>query len=397
MKPNPQGNRIIKKLKKKRKRTTGKGWRDIMDIRTNLSIIPDPRIERCKKHLLVDILLLCIIAMVCGVESVEDTVFFGETHYQWLKNYLALPHGIPSADTILRVLGRIDSKKFESCFRDWTSGYFKERARAGSVIAIDGKTVRGSAEGTKSGIHLVSAWAEELHLVLGQVQTREKSNEITAIPELLSALDLAGCVVTIDAMGCQKQIAKDITTKKGDYVLSLKENHPEVYAEVRDLFDQTLLSEPGYTEITKDHGRIEKREAWLDTNLSWFAGQNQWAGLNGFGCIRSIRTVKNSTSIEYRYFLTSLADTAQFARSVRAHWGIENKLHWTLDVAFREDYARNRKDHSAANLAVLRKITLNLIRLEPTETYLKQKLSVNRKRLYASYNPEFLLKILLNL
>ena len=170
-----------------------------MDIRANLAIIPDPRIERCKKHLLTDILLLCIIAMVCGVECIEDINFFGITHLKWLKQYLVLPHGIPSADTILRVLGRINHTKFEECFRNWTQGYFRERVRPGSVIAIDGKTIRGSATETGKGIHLVSAWANELGLVLGQVKTAEKSNEITAIPELLAALDVKGCIITIDA------------------------------------------------------------------------------------------------------------------------------------------------------------------------------------------------------
>jgi predicted transposase YbfD/YdcC len=368
-----------------------------MDIRTSLAIIPDPRIERCKKHLLTDILLLCIIAMTCGVESVEDITFFGLTRIQWLKQYLVLPHGIPSADTILRVLGRIDHTKFEESFLNWTSGYFQKRVQPGSVIAIDGKTVRGSATDTQRGIHLVSAWSDELGLVLGQVKTKEKSNEITAIPQLLSALDMSGCIITIDAMGCQKQIAADIILRKGDYVLSLKENHPEVYAEVKELFNEKGLGEPEYTEVTKGHGRIEKREAWLYKDISWFEGKEEWAGLKGFGCIRSTRTVKEVTAVEYRYFLASLTDTAQFAHSVRSHWGIENKLHWTLDVVFREDYARNRKDHSAANLAVLRKITLNLIRLEKTEKYQKQKFSLNRKRLYPSYNPDFLLTILCNL
>ena len=198
-------------------------------------------------------------------------------------------------------------------------------------------------------------------------------------------------------MGCRKKIAGDIITGKGDYVLTLKENHPEAYAEVTAVFPGEELGEAEYTEISKDHVRIEKREAWLCKDITWFEGKKDWPGLKAFGCIRSGRTVKEVTTVVYRYFLTSLTDTTQFAHSVRAHWGIENKLHRTLDVAFREDYARNRKDHSAANLAVLRKITLNLLRLEPTEKYGKQKFSLNRKRLYASYNPEFLLKILCNL
>jgi predicted transposase YbfD/YdcC len=338
--------------------------------------------------------------MVCGVESVEDIVFFGTTHKKWLKKYLELPNGIPSADTILRLLSRIDSKKFETCFRSWTQGYFKERVSAGSVIAIDGKTVRGSESEERKAIHIVSAWADELGIVLGQVQTAEKSNEITAIPELIEVLDITGCIITIDAMGCQKKIAQHIVDKKGGYVLALKENQPEVCQEARELFEEgTKAAVPitRHTDITKDHGRIEKREAFLCTDLSWFADRERWADLGGIGCIRSSRTVKDVTTTENRYYLTTLTDVAQFARSVRTHWGIENKLHWTLDVAFREDYARNRKDHSAANLAVLRKITLNLIRLEPTEKFIKQKLSINRKRLYASYDPEFLLKILLNL
>jgi predicted transposase YbfD/YdcC len=170
-----------------------------MDIRANLAIIPDPRMERCKKHQLVDILLLCIVAMVCGVETVEDIHFFGITHMHWLRQYLALPHGIPSADTILRVLARIDHKKFEECFLNWTRGYFRQRAQPGSNINIDGKSVRGSASEGGKAIHVVSAWANELGLALGQVKTSEKSNEITAIPELLAALDVAGCIVTIDA------------------------------------------------------------------------------------------------------------------------------------------------------------------------------------------------------
>jgi hypothetical protein len=195
------------------------------------ALIPDPRIDKCKKHNLVDILLLCIIALVCGVENVEDIVFFWETHQAWLKKYLALPNGIPSGDTILRVLGRIDHRKFEACFLSWIRGYFKEKVSAGSVIAVDGKTVRGSASDERKAIHIVSAWADELGLVLGQVQTAEKSNEITAIPALLEALDISGCIVTIDAMGCQKTIAQDIVAKQEGYTLALKENHHEVYAE----------------------------------------------------------------------------------------------------------------------------------------------------------------------
>ncbi|MDR0472659.1 MAG: ISAs1 family transposase, partial [Treponema sp.] len=328
---------------------------------------------------------------------VEDINFFGITRIQWLKQYLVLPHGIPSADTVLRVLARIGHAKFEECFANRTRGCFKGRVQAGPVIAIDGKTVRGSAGEAGKAVHLASARAGELGLVLGQAKTAGKSNETTAVPELLTALGVKGCVVTIGAVGCQKQTAKGIIQGKGDYVLPLKENRPETYAEAAALFWGNEAGEAKYSEAAKDHGRIEKREAWLYKDISWFENREGRAGLKAFGCIRSSRTIKEVTTAECRCFLASLADTAQFARSVRAHWGVENKLHWALDAAFREDYARNRKDRSAADLAVLRKTTLNLIRLEPTEKYEKQKLSLGRKRLYASYNPDFLLKLLLNL
>jgi predicted transposase YbfD/YdcC len=242
--PGVQGNRIINPLKKKRKKPTETEWRGSMDIRTELALIPDPRIDRCKKHNLVDMLLLCSIAMVCGAESVEDIAFFGETHEAWLKKHLALPNGTPSADAILRALGRIDHQKFEPCFLSWTRGYFKERASAGSVVAIDGKTARGSASEERKAIPIVSAWADELGLVLGQAQTEEQSNEITAMPALLEALDVSGCIVTIDAMGCQKTIAQSIVAKHGGYALALKENHPEAYAEARELFEAIDESPP---------------------------------------------------------------------------------------------------------------------------------------------------------
>jgi predicted transposase YbfD/YdcC len=208
-----------------------------MDMRTELALIPDPRIDRCKKHHWVDILLVCIIAMVCGIENVEDIAFFGETHQAWLKKYLTLPNGTPSADTIPRVLGRIDYRKFQEWFRSWTHGYCTERMSAGSVIAIDGKTVRGSAREERKAIHIVSAWAAELGLALGQVQTEEQSNEIMAIPALLGALDISGCIVTIDARGHQKAIAQDIVAQQGGYTRALNETHPEVYAEAPELFE----------------------------------------------------------------------------------------------------------------------------------------------------------------
>jgi predicted transposase YbfD/YdcC len=206
--------------------------------------------------------------------------------------------------------------------------------------------------------------------------------------------------VTIDVMGCQKGIAADIVAKQGGYTLALKENHPEVYGEARERFesiDEGGCSFPPYTEVTKDQGRIERQEAWLCTDVSWFGGLTAWTGLMTMGGIRSVWMVKGVGTTEMHYYLTTLTEVEEFARSVRSHWRIENKLHWVLDVAFREDYARNRKEHSAANLTILRKITLNLLRLEPTEKYGKRKLSLNRKRLYASYEPDFLLKILFNL
>ena len=394
-----QGNRIMKKRKEKADTSEPekvKTDKIRMEIRKLLERIPDKRIDRCKKHNLADILLLCIIGMVCGQTDVESIVFWAELEESWLKKYLKLPHGIPSADTILRVLRQIDSKRFAECLTSWVGGYFQQH-RDGSIIAIDGKTVRKSDDGERKAIHLVSAWADELRLVLGQVQTEEKSNEITAIPELLRALDVSGCIITIDAMGCQKEIAAQIVEGKGEYVLALKGNHPQVYAEAVSLFEHHTLPPDAFsvtTDLSKDHGRIEKREAYLCTDLSWFADREKWSDLGGIGCIKSQRTVGQNTSTETRYYLTSLTDVDTFARSVRTHWGIENKLHWTLDVAYREDFAHVRKDHAPANMAVIRKIALNLLRLEPTEKLHNKKLSIARKQLYASRNQDFLLNIL---
>jgi predicted transposase YbfD/YdcC len=270
----------------------------------------------------------------------------------------------------------------------------------GSVIAADGKTVRGSESGERKAIHIVSARADGTGLVPGQAQAEGKPNEITAVPALPEALDISGCIVTIDATGCQKAATQTIVSKHGGCTLALKENRPEVYEEARELFEgigEPPGSFPSYTDATKDHGRIEKREARLCTDLSWFAGLAARAGLVAVGCIRSTRTAQGIVTREIRYYLTTLADAGGFARPARSHWGIGNKPHGVLDAAFREDYARNRKDHPAASLAILRKITLNLLRLEPTEKYRKRKLSLNRKRLCASCEPEFLFKFLFNL
>lgn len=378
-----------------------------MDLLEALGTIEDKRVERCKKHELQDILLLCLLAVLCGQNDVEGIVMFGQTRIQELKHYIPLKNGIPSADTILRVLARLDSKQFEAAFLSWTKDYFKETSvknpMAHPCIAIDGKTVRKSnTEAAGKGIHLVSAWASELGIVLGQIKTKEKSNEITAIPELLIAMDLKGIIVTIDAMGCQKEIVKLIKEKKSDYLISLKGNQQTIHKDVADFFEHTATKQNTYkvqyftAGIEKDHGRIEKREYSLCTDLSWLEQRTDWTGLKGVGMVKSTRIIQGTETVENRYFITSLTDVKQAACANRSHWGIENRLHWVLDMVYDEDYRRNRKDNSAANLAILRKITLNLLRLVDVSARFG-KISLTKKRYLADHDDAFLLAVLQHL
>ena len=350
-----------------------------MTLQETFEAIKDERIDRCKKHNLVDILMIVFLGIVCGYKSIEQIHFYAELSKNILKKYLKLENGIPCSDTILRVLARIDTKQLEEVFIAYARETFGKKVAANEVVAIDGKTIRRSAytpgDKTKTAhkaCHVVSAWANSLGVCFGQVKTEEKSNEITAIPELLELLDIKGMIVTIDAMGCQKKIMEKIAEKESEYVISLKGNQGTIHSDVKEFFEQQF--DDRYSErydiqhveceCEIGHGRIEKRACYVCTNIDWLAEKDAWKQLHAVGMVVSERVDKKTgkQSVERRYFLTSLTDAAQAAHAMRAHWSVENNLHWVLDTVFNEDYCLVRKDNAAANLNILRKIALNTLK-----------------------------------
>lgn len=331
--------------------------------------LPDPRLNRKKRHQLIDIFVVTLCAVLTGAGEWTEIEQFGKVKLDWLRQFVQLENGIPSHDTFGRVFSLIDPEAFGQCFLNWV----KEICRDNKLVAIDGKTVRHSYDKKdgKAAIHMVSAWAAENRLVLGQLNTAEKSNEITAIPELLKLLDINGCIVTIDAMGCQKKIARDITGQGGDYILGLKGNQEKLAQEVEHFFACAERDEFAYLRhdycksVEKEHGRIETRECWVVDEDS-FEVNGDWGGLKSVGMVKSERLIGEKVERETRYYISSLkgATAAAFVGAVRGHWGIENSLHWVLDVVFREDECRIRKGHAAGNLSVVRRIALNLLREE---------------------------------
>jgi predicted transposase YbfD/YdcC len=358
--------------------------------------VPDPRIARHRWHKLSDILVIAVCAVLCGAESYPAIEDFGHERAEWLKQFLELPEGIPSHDTFNRVLRLLDPVQFQACFLRWMQAVAE--VTAGEIVAIDGKALRRSfAKGTgKRAIHMVSAWASENGAVLGQRKVDTKSNEITAIPDLLDLLALNGCIVTIDTMGCQRTIAQKIVDQGADYVLALKGNQPTLEQAVERFFvtgpeAEAHRTQSDYHEQTEQrHGRVETRCAWISADLEAELSAIAWPGLQSIGMVEATRTLGGKTSVEQRFYLSSLPPEAeQFAQAVRKHWGIENQLHWSLDVTFREDLSRLRTGHGAENFAVLRHIALNLLRQEPSAK------SLPRKRLACALNPDYLLKVLL--
>jgi len=354
-----------------------------------LRVIKDPRIDRTKRHPLVSVLFIGISAVLCGAETWEQMEDFGDERKAWLEQYVALPHGIPSHDTFGRVFAQIDSKAFQESFLGWIK--LVSMKMPGQIISIDGKTLRRSHDRAKGkeALHLVSAWACANHLVLGQVQTDEKSNEITAIPELLKLLDLCGSIVTVDAMGTQKDIAEEIQNKKADYVMALKGNHELLHNEVKTYWGDPQLPQTEYQSfetVDKGHGRMEIRRYRISDQIQWLEPRMKWKGLKTIGMVESERTIQEQTTIERRYYLSSLkADAKEFARAVREHWSIENQLHWSLDVSFREDQCRVRIQKAAENFALLRRMALHILKQDKT-----QNKSINRKRWLAAMNPDYL-------
>lgn len=364
-------------------------------IQKHFGKISDPRAAN-SLHLLIDIITISICGVICGAKTYDQIEEYGKDNLNWLKGFLALPNGIPSHDTFGRVFSVIDPREFQNCFMEWIGDVSRKLTR--EVVAIDGKTLRRSYDNAseKKAIHMISAFATDQNIVLGQYKTAEKSNEITAIPMLIKMLDISGSIVTIDAIGCQKKISSTIIEKKADYVLSLKENQPQLYGNVKLYMDDIILtgkkSQDFYYHetIDADHGRIETRKYWVTSDIDWLHGKEAWRGLKSIGCVERTRETEKKVSVEKSYYIMSIESDAElFAKAARNHWGIENGLHWTLDMAFREDESRIRKGHAPENFAVLRHIALNLIKNEASF-----KGSINTKQLKAAWNKKYLEKII---
>jgi len=369
----------------------------------HFSEITDPRIHRRRKHDLIDILFSAICAVLCGAEDCVAMADFARGRLAWLRQFVPMRGGAPSHDTFSRVFALLNPGPLHECFIKWTQTI--QSITHGEVIALDGKTVRHSFDTAtnKSAIHMVSAWGALNGLVLGQVKVDSKSNEITAIPQLIKMLDITGCTVTIDAMGTQKQIAGQIREQQADYVLAVKDNQPTLFADVTAFFERLHKdrfldgeAEPifhtRHTTRDAEHGRIETRMAIASDVLDQIPSASQWSGLQSVVQLTSERTVSGKTSLETRYYITSLpADAKSILSAVRSHWRVENSLHWVLDVTFDEDQSRNRLGHGPENLSTLRHIALNLCKTNTT-----RKASVNRKRNMAAWEPDFLTELLTN-
>jgi len=353
-----------------------------------LKDLPDPRREtKNKLHKLEDILMIVLCSLLSGVNDWVGMEDFANDREDWFRSFLELPNGIPSHDTLSTVLGRLNPTVFAEHFTAWVEAALS--SLAGRHIAIDGKALRGCAG---QPVHLISAFVSEAQLILGQTAVDVKSNEITAIPILLELLDIHGAIVTIDAMGCQKAIAKRIVEEGADYVLALKDNHPTLHEDVTLWLDSEINAgrlPVLENELEKNHGRIEKRRYWLSDRIDWLENRGDWANLNAVGRVERSREIDGKVSIERSEFLCSFADLEKFSRVVRGHWGIENQQHWVLDVHFEEDKNRTRTDHAPENLALMRRMALNLIRRNGTG-----KRSIRRHRNKAMANDQYRLHLL---
>lgn len=374
----------------------------VPNIQNYFATLSEPRNEMNREHLLLDIVVIAICAIIAGADDWVAVADFAVSKETWLRTFLALPSGIPSHDTFWRLFRWLDPQEFESCFLRWIQTV--SEVTKGQVIAIDGKKLRRSHDKSngQAAIHMVSAWATSNRLTLGQRKVDDKSNEITAIPELLQVLEIAGCIVTIDAMGCQTEIAKTIIEKDADYLLALKENQGSLYADVDLLFDDlahsnhTAYPHDHAKTIEKDHGRIEIRQAWTIADpqlLTPLRNTAQWPKLHTLLKIQAERIIDGKRSLETRYFISSLQTSAtKLLEAARTHWQIENSCHWVLDIAFREDESRLRKDYGAQNFAILRHIALNCLKQERSA-----RIGTKNKRLRAAWDNDYLLQVLATL
>lgn len=362
-------------------------------IMLSFSFLPDPRKNRNQTYSLFDIVTVTILAVLCGADDWVEISFWGEANLGWLQEHRICLNGIPSHDTFSRFFRFVDPKAFEKCFINWTQKISKI---IGGVIALDGKTICNSGSGDEKAIHLVSAFSVENDIVLGQLATETKSNEITAFPLLIELLDLKEAIVTIDAAGCQKDITSQIRNKGGDYVLALKGNQGNLHSEAENFFTQALQATPEeagcdhYVNEEKSRGRLEIREVWVTNQLDWLRQKDEWKDLNSIVCLRSKRLVKDKETVELRYYISSLqGDAWKIGNAIRSHWSVENKLHWQLDVSYGEDDCKIRKDNGAENFSVIRRATLNLLKADK-----KTKAGIKNKRSKAGWDKDYMLNIL---
>jgi len=359
----------------------------IEKLKERLTGLKDPRRTRYGnlRHKLIDIIIIGLLSTICDGEDFKDMEEFGKEREEWLKIEfgLELKWGIPDEDTFRRVFERLKPAELGACLHNWIA----EEREPGKVKNIDGKTIRGSKSHEHKAYHVVSVWCAENQITLGEVKTAEKSNEITAVPEVLDIVDVSGSIVTADAMSCQTDIVIKLTEKEADYIIGLKKNQPNLYEAVEEYFlynPKSALCAKEYA-VEKGHGRIEKREYYLETELDWLEQKDEWANLNAVGMVKSVVERKGKTSFEIRYFIASVTDMKDFAYAVRKHWSIENQLHWCLDVIFGEDASRAKKDNSPLNLNVLSKTALSLLKNADMGD-----ISIRRKRRKATMNPNVL-------
>lgn len=368
-------------------------------ITKHFASLPDPRTGNATQHLLLDLVVIAICATVCGADGWNDVEVWARANEAWLRTFLALPKGIPAHDTFRRVFLLLDPEPFRRCFLSWVRAI--SQLTKGQVIAVDGKKLRRSQDlgCGKKALSLVSAWATANGVVLGQLKVKAKSNEMKVIPELLKLLDVTGCIVTVDALNCQTKIASQIKAQNADYIFAVKENQGKLYDEVKDLFDgcqaEKFMQVPhGHDRtVEKGHGRIEIRECWTLSDpefLEYVQQRYHWAGLQTVVMVCAERRIKGKRSRSIRYYISSLAnDAKRILQSIRQHWGIENKLHWVLDIAFREDESRLRKGNGPENFAMVRHMALTLLKQEQSA-----KIGVKAKRLKAAWDRNYLLKVL---
>lgn len=374
--------------------TTSVTKTQLVSLITILEEVPDPRVRATVDHELPDILTIALCTILCGGDSFYDMEEFGRVRLDWLKTFLRLRHGAPTHDTYNRVFQAMDPDQFSDCLSRWTQSV--RAVLGGEVVALDGKAMRRALNKGEDPRVIVSAWATESGLLLGQRNVKDQSNEITAVPDLLRALELAGCIVTADALHCQKNTAKEIKEADAEYVLALKGNQGTAFGEVKTFLDEAIARNEAHlvtwATTDKEHGRLEVRRYWQSEKLDWFADRGEWEGLKSVGVVEARRTVGGKESVERRYYLSSLSnDVERFAKAVRGHWSVENSLHWVLDVVFGEDDSRARSGYAAENLAATRRLAINLLRRDKT-----CKRSLKGKLMRAAIDPDYLKLILIS-